>query len=249
MKTASLILLLVASSAVAAQTPYVRAGIGYERSGGTAIRDLDCGATAPPALFGCAEGADQRPLGARGDFGGAAVWELAAGVETGRWLRGEIVVSQRTLDLDAEANFIGVSGEQPVAAEGRSLTALLAGAVNLAPESWRVRPFLVAGAGVARNDLNAVTYAFPGIAAEAVTVIRGGVHNTLASMWGAGVTIPLTASADLDVSWRWLDAGEVRTESGPARIVRPRGTLDLDIAGTRGGLKTSGVTVAIRYRP
>ena len=111
-----------------------------------------------------------------------------------------------------------------------------------------MRPFVTAGAGVARNEIDAITFAFPGIAPDAVTVIRGGRKTQLAWLAGAGLTIALSNRLDVDLGIRYSDLGAIVTEAGAATIVRPRGTTVLDIAGIEGDLETLGVNVALRYR-
>ena len=240
------LILIVLFPMVASAGPlFVRGSLGFERTAGVHVRDLDCSSAEPPALFGCVAGNDQRALGAYGDFGRGPAFELALGRSLSR-ARLELALAHRQLDLDADANFIGVGGAQPVRGDVRSSAAFLNAAVDLAP--WRVRPFVVAGAGLAHNEIGAVRYEFPGISPEAVTVLAGGTHTDFAWSAGAGAAIELSPSLALDVVWRWSDLGEVRTEDGPATIVRPNRELEIDIAGTRADLETSGVSVSLRWR-
>jgi opacity protein-like surface antigen len=238
----ALLSLVVASAAFAAQ-PYVRLGAGFERSGDTTQRDRDCAATTPPALFGCGTGLDDRPFGARGDFGRTKAWELAGGLELTPRSRVELAVTHRgDLELDAQSNFLGVTAEQPVTANARATSALLTGSVDIG------RIFVTAGAGLSRNELGAVTYSFPGIAPDATTVTRGGVHTAFAWSVGAGASIPLTERLLLDLALRYTSLGTFQTSSGPATIVRPSRTFELDIAGTEASVKTLGVSASLRWR-
>ena len=237
-----LLSLTVASVAVAAQ-PYVRLGAGFERSGDTTGRDRDCAATTPPALFGCGAGLDGRSFGARGDFGRTKAWELAGGFELTRRSRIEIAVTRRgDFELDAQSNFLGVTAEQPARANARSTTALLNGSFDAGPL------FFTAGAGLSRNELGTVTYAFPGIAPNAVTITRGGAHTAFAWTAGAGTSIPLTEHLLLDLDLRYTSLGTFRTKSGPATIVRPTRTFELDIAGTEATATTLGASASLRWR-
>lgn len=238
-----------AHPSAAAPPLYVRAGAGYDESGDTIVRDLDCSATAPPALFGCIDGPDGRSLGARGDFGETEAVDLGVGWEVSPRSRIELaLVARPGLSLDAEANFLDVTEEQPVTADAESLAAFVVLAYDLGPESWRVRPFVAAGAGAARNEVDEVTYAFPGIAPGAVTVTQGGSHTDFAWTASGGLAIPLGESSTLDLTIRYSDLGEVRTDAGEATIVRPTRTFTLDIAGTRADLETLGVGLSLRYR-
>ena len=236
-------LLLIVSSIAFAATPYVRAGAGFDASRDTILRDRDCSATSPPALFGCGAGVDGEPLAARGDFGRTPSIDLAAGLELTSRTRVELALTHRdALDLEAEANFLGVAGDQPVQANGRATSALASGFLDIG------RFFVGAGAGVSRNELGAITYMFPAIAPDAVTITRGGTHTAFAWSAAAGTSIPLTDRIVLDLALRYADLGTVRTDAGAATIIRPTRTLRLDIAGTRADVKTAGVTVSVRWR-
>ena len=235
---------------VAAVPPlYVRVGAGYDESGDTTVRDLDCSATEPPALFGCVDGPDGRSLGARGDFGETAAVELGVGWEITPRTRVELALVGRSgLALDAEANFLDVTEEQPVTADAESLAAFVVLAYDFGTATWRVRPFVAAGVGAARNEVDEVTYAFPGIAPGAVTVTQGGSHTDFAWTAAGGLAVPLGDSVVIDLAIRYSDLGEVRTDAGEATIVRPTRTFTLDIAGTRADLETLGAGISLRYR-
>jgi opacity protein-like surface antigen len=242
-----LLVLALAPTAVAGEV-YLRGGVGFERTEATTLRDRDCTSTQPPALFGCGDGIDGRPLGARGDFGDSPAWELAIGTHLGTRTRAELAFTARPLDLDAEADFVGVSGEQPVTADGQAYSLLASGYLDLGPETWRVRPFVTAGAGIARISVDDVTYGFPGIAPNAVTITRGGSHDGLAWTVGAGTSVRLTPRLDLDLTLRYTDLGELRTAAGAATIVRPTRTFTIDIDGTRADVRSIGAVVSLRYR-
>ena len=93
-----------------------------------------------------------------------------------------------------------------------------------------------------------MTYSFPGISLSAVTNTRGGTHTGFAWSAAAGLAYRLSAAATLEVDLCTTDLGEVRTDAGEATIVRPRGAFALDVAGTRADLRTTGVTLGLRYR-
>lgn len=234
-----LVLLLFFAAANAHAAVYLRLAAGTERSRGMTLEDRDCASTNPPALFGCG-------FGARGDFGRNAVSELGAGVERGA-MRFELTFADRSsVDVEANSNFTGVSAIQPVRADGRSRALFATGAWMFTHA--KLRPFLTAGAGLARNEIGAVRYSFPSIGANAVTITRGGSETSFAWMGGAGATFDISEDVALDLAWRYTDLGDVRTEAGTATIIRPTRQLQIDIAGTRAKLATSGITLAFRYR-
>lgn len=243
-----LVVLALVPTAVAGEV-YLRGGFAYERSEDMTLRDRDCTSTQPPALFGCGDGIDGLSLGARGDVGDSVAWELAIGTHLGTHTRAELAFTARPdLVLDAEANFVGVSGEQPVTADGKAYSLLASGYLDLGPETWRMRPFVTAGAGVARISVDDVTYGFPGIAPNAVTITRGGSHDGLAWTAGAGTSVRLTPRLDLDLTLRYTDLGEMRTEAGEATIVRPTRRFTIDIDATRADVRSLGAVVSLRYR-
>ena len=224
-----------------ADAQFVRVAIGFEQSRDTTVRDVRCSSTQPPALFGCG-------FFAKGDMGSAIVPELAVGIEPSMRTRFEVALAHRSLQLDANANFTGVGGDQPVTADVRSLSMLITGAVDLAPASWRIRPFVMAGAGLSHNSIDEVVYAFPGIGPQAFTITSGGTYTDIAMTAGAGLSVPITSNFTLDAAWRLTDFGDVRTDAGPATIVRPTRELTIGIDATRADLQTSGVSVSLRWR-
>jgi opacity protein-like surface antigen len=240
--------LLCASALPLFGQSYIRAGFGLERSGDVTFRDVDCSSTEPPALFGCAQGIDGRSFGARGDLQSSSTFEVAYGRERGP-LRAELVVTGRPgFSTDADANFTGVTGAQPVYADVRATTAMLAAAYDLGPREWRVRPFLRAGAGASHNAIGSITFAFPGIAPDAVTILRGGTETDFAWTAGAGLAFDLAGGLTVDITAHATNLGAIRTVHGNATIVRPTRRFELDIAPVETELKTRGVTVTVRQR-
>src|SRR5690606_27777695 len=105
---------------------YLRGGVGLEWSEDSRWADGDCAQTQPPALFGCGAGIDGEALGARGDFDRAVAIDVGLGWRLSPRWRTEAQLGYRDgLDFSGQANFLGVSGEQPVAAAGSSLAAFL----------------------------------------------------------------------------------------------------------------------------
>lgn len=218
-----------------AASPFLRAGVGLDRAGDTTVRDRDCTATAPPALFGCG-------IDARGDFGRTATWHAGAGYERNA-TRVELSITHRPdLELDAQATFLGVSEDQPVNARVRSTSAMITTARRF---GWF---FVEAGAGVARNTIDRTRYAFPSIAPDAVTITEGGTHHAFAWSAGAGVTVPVSTRLFVDLAVTHTRLGDIETDPGTATIVRPNRTFTLDIAGTRAKLATTGLTASLRWR-
>jgi opacity protein-like surface antigen len=235
----------------AAAEPYLRAGAGVDWSQDARFRDRDCAATHPPALFGCVLGRDGRPLGAYGDFGTSPSLEVGIGYRLLPALRSEAqLIYHPGFDYSGEANFLGVTGPQPVTAELETLSALLVGYLDLArlgvPSFGPVEPYIGGGAGLSRHSISPVSYRFPGLGANAATIVQGGTNTGFAFMLTGGAALPLSDRVTLDVGYRYLDLGKVRTEAGPARIVRRTFDRTLDIAGTETRLTSHGLSASLR---
>jgi opacity protein-like surface antigen len=247
LRCVALLLTFTALSASASDR-FVSVAIGEERSGPLVLRDVDCGSTTPPALFGCVDGSDGRSLAARGEAL-TPVIEATYGVTLSDRLRAGVTGAWRgAAEFDATANFVGVTGEQPVHAEVESASLLAMAMIDVSPSSWRIRPFITAGAGAVRNSVSDVRYRFPSISPASATVTQGGVDTSFAWSAGAGAAVALTPSLSLDLSWRYSDLGEIRTDAGTATITRPGRLIELEIAGTRSELTVNGVTVGLRCR-
>jgi opacity protein-like surface antigen len=227
---------------------YVRAGFGVDASANARFADVHCARTDPPALFGCVAGNDGRALGARGDFGRALALDAGLGRRfSPRW-RGEVLLGGHPqMRFHGNANFLGVSGAQPVDARVRSLALFAVGWFDV-PATGRWQPFVGVGVGVARNRLGTMAYGFPGLAPGAATRVHGGNRTGFAWLASAGVAVALTDRLHLDLAWRYTDLGEVRTDSGSATIIRSSGNHRLDIAATRAPLRTRGLLASLRYR-
>lgn len=73
------------------------------------------------------------------------------------------------------------------------------------PRIGKVRPFLGAGLGVARNRMGAMTYTFPNLSAKATTTTPGGNSSNLAYLLSAGLSVPVGDRLDLDLAYRYTD--------------------------------------------
>lgn len=219
---------------------FVRIAVAREASRDTIVRDRDCASAEPPALFGCG-------LFAEGDFGKTTAWEIGVGMAAAR-TRADLSLARRGFELDANANFTGVAGEQPVVADIVATSLMVNVAMDLAPYDWRVKPFVTIGGGASRIDAEDVTYRFPALGENAVTITQGGTFTSPAWTAGVGVSLDVTSRLAVDLIARYSDLGDLRTDAGSARIIRPNRELTIDIAGTRAELETVGAAIALRYR-
>ena len=226
---------------------YGRLGIGVDWPQSSSYRDNNCASTDPPALFGCVNGDDGRRLGAYGDFEETPVLDAALGYRVNDWLRAEALLSWRAdMDFRGQSNFIGAGANQTVSGSVSSVAGFGVAYVDL-PRIGKVRPFLGAGLGVARNRMGAMTYTFPNLSAKATTTTPGGSSSNLAYLLTAGLSMPLGDRLDLDLAYRYTDLGQVQTGSGQADVVRSSGTRSIAIGGTRADLRSHGVMFSLRY--
>ena len=247
-------LIVVSPSAVWAESevqkrgPFLRLGAGVQWPESSVLEDQSCSITNPPALFGCGTGDDGRSLGANGGFDQSPVVDAAVGYRWASWLRTEALLNwSPQLSLSSSSNFLSGGSNQPVSASGNALAGF--GVVYVdGPELATVRPYIGAGLGAATTSLGQVTYRFPAISSDAVTVTSGGRSTSLAYLLTAGVSIPVSERLDLDLAYRWTDLGTVKTNAGSARIVRPSGQSNLEIAGTQIDLQSQAVLASLRFR-
>ena len=239
---------VLAESEEQARGPYLRLGAGLQWPEPSALKDQRCSSTSPPALFGCGSGDDGRSLGAYGGFDQAPVVDAAIGYRWTSWLRTEALLHwSPQLNVSAQSNFLGAGSNQPVSASGNGLAGFGVLYVD-GPSLATVRPFMGAGLGAARTSLSDVTYRFPAISSDAVTVTSGGRSTSFAYLLTAGVSIPVSERLDLDLAYRWTDLGTVKTNAGSAKLVRPAGRSKLAIAGTEIDLQTQAVVASLRFR-
>ncbi len=81
---------------------------------------------------------------------------------------------------------------------------------GLAPTAFGpFKPYVDAGLGAASNNVNGMNSSLTG-----GSVIGGGSNTSLAWGLGAGVGIPVFPNGMIDISYKYLDLGEMDTGSG-----------------------------------
>ncbi len=245
------------SGAAAAGDHYIRAGIGLDRPGEAAFTDTDCSSTVPAALYGCGRGSDGAPYRSAGGFGTVPAVELGLGYAAGAFRFEALVETRPRYTFEGRTNFLAPHRRQDVSARLSSVSAMLAGFVDLAalgaPKAGPFAPFLGAGIGAAHTRIGETTMTFP----ATTTTVPGGSRTGPAWMATAGIAMALDDRVTLDLAWRYSDLGEIRTPRGPGRVVRrdgrawpdgTRGPRPLDLAPTRARLRSHGVRLSLRYR-
>lgn len=247
------ILLVMMTPALA--DDYLRVSLNHEHSSNTSFFDRQCEPSGEPvAYFGCIDGDDGRPIGARGDFGNSLGGELAWGRDFNGLWRGEVFVGyQPGFDFDGNANFIDSGLEQPVSGSVTHWRGGVQGFLDLAAvagyENWPVSPWIGAGIGVARNRVSTMTYSFPELSGQpAFTTVPSG--STTGIMWSvsAGADIELTSRNILEVGLSWADYGDVRTGTGDIEVIRNGNLLvEVPVGQTRADLEAWGLRVGLRH--
>jgi opacity protein-like surface antigen len=130
------------------------------------------------------------------------------------------VPSLRFSGLDLSG--IGTQGPS----DGRPVVGMVNGYVDLAAAAglgWSIQPFLLGGIGVSHE--------LGGLAMPS----GGAAHTDLAWGAGAGIGIPIGTSFSLDVTYRYLDLGQMRF--GSASAGAPGGRSDLQMHSATVGVR------------
>ena len=211
--------------------PYLSLGMSRVRSQDTQF--VDGGDAGHAGLYGTNERFDD------GAVDNGLQLRLAAGLRLPYRLRAQLeLAAARTLDWRGNTNYRASGEHQPSGARLDTRQLLLAGfhdfpGWELAPDRT-VQPFLGAGLGVTRYHLDSYVQRFPepddpqgslrrGPGGEIpFTVLPAGSGHNLTWMLTAGIAIPISGKINLDLSYRYADAGAIRTDIGDIAIVRYR---------------------------
>ena len=250
-----------AGASAAGNIPYLSLGMAFVRSKDTRFVDGEDAGHA--ALYGNEDTFDA------GAVDNGLQFHLAVGVRLPSELRAQLEFGlARALDWRGTTNYRNSGERQPSEARLNTRQLLLAGFHDF--PGWalasgrRVRPFLGAGLGVTDYRLSGYVQRFPepddprgylrrGPGGEIpFTALPGGSGRNLTWMLTAGVAIPIRSSVHLDLSYRYTDAGEIRTDIGDVAIVRYRedGTrreIPVPINETSADYRTNSMLVTLRF--
>ena len=107
-------------------------------------------------------------------------------------------------------------------------------------------PFIGAGGGLSRIDIDETQMEFP----KTATLVPGGQRVNLAWMLGAGFAASPGENVTLDLAWRYTDYGAVETGRARGRIVWHDGNrdpLEINFAETRADLRGHGLMLSLRH--
>ena len=241
----------VSDTAADAGRFYFVTGVVFDWSEETRFQDKNCASTSPAALYGCGNGLDGTPFGARGDFGTMTGFDLGFGYAMTPALRLEALMEYHpSFSFKGLSNFVQTTDRQDVSADLSSLHGLLAAYWDLTevglPRLGPLRPFIGGGGGLSRVNIDETLMEFP----KTTTVVPGGEQVNFAWMLAAGVAQSLGERVTLNVAWRYTDSGTVETGQAKGRVVWRDGSrdpLEFDLAKTRANLSNHGLRVSLRY--
>ncbi len=245
----TLLLMVCLSSSAIANELYVRASAGIDWLKNANFSDDNGGVN--PAYFGNVIGSDGRALGAYGEYGSYFFVEGALGLRLQPWLRTEVALAYRpNMQYSGQANFIGVTGPQPVSGKASSLSGLLNLYFDIngltGTTLGRFQPFVGGGVGFATNWLNEMTYRFPQLPGHTYSIVPSGERTNLAFMFTGGTGVELTEHLILDLSYRYTDLGRGQTNAGTMRM---DGAVTSEaMSGTSVPLRSHSMLVGLRYQ-
>ena len=197
-------------------------------------------------------------------------FHLAAGTRLPYRLRAELELGfARDLKWRGNANYRNSGERQPSRARLDTRQLLLAGFHDF--QGWelvpglRIQPFLGAGLGYTDYRLrhyiqrfpepdNPQGYLRPGPGGEIPsTALPRGSGQNFTWMLTAGLAIPVRSNIHLDLSYRYTDAGEIRTDTGDITFVRYRenGTrreIVVPINRTTADYRTRSLLAVLRFK-
>ncbi len=169
--------------------------------------------------------------------------EFAVGRRMSAWLRIGIEAQYRwDMEYRGNANFLSVGVNQPVSAQARSLA-------TMATVYWDInshglfQPYIGAGAGLAVNHVDKMTYRFPdNTGRHKISVMPSGDRQDAAFMVTGGTGVVLSDSVILDIAYRYQDLGRIGTDRGSMVMdILPEG---IEVDETSAPLRTHGITAA-----
>ena len=206
--------------------PYLRGDVGGAFSTNSSFRDVNPSASS--ALLG--------PGGRfKGNLGNSAFFDIGAGARLLPYWRWDATLTYIPSLKFSGGDTLGHGSAE--SANVDSLVGMLNGYLDLAglaPYAFGMfQPYLDAGVGAASNHLATMDSSF------GTGTIAGDTRTSFAWGMGAGVGYPIAPNTTLDVAYKYLDLGEMRT-----------GTTDgagAAITPLKADLHTHTVTMGLRF--
>lgn len=159
----------------------------------------------------------------RGDSGNSPILDVGIGMRVLPFLRGDLTLSSLpSLSFKGSDNRgLGTASQADV----DSWVGMANGYLDinrLMPVFGGLEPYVDAGIGVARNHVGSMGSAIAG------GTFASNTRTSLAWGLGAGVGVPVAPNVTLDVAYKYLDLGEMRT--GPLETGTATGPIKADLA-------------------
>lgn len=241
---------LLSSSVANAEPIYTRIGIGASLTTDGIFMDRDCESESPIALYGCGMDETGAPRRTKGEFASALAYEFGLGYTLGSATRLEVLFDyQPRSEFSGDANFLALHRQQSVVAHLASISGI--GAIFRDIDGPSVGKLgelefsVGAGVGLARNAISQTLMSFPATQTE----VPGDVSIDVAIMVGAGIGLKLNDRSTLELSWRYMDRGEVQTAEGIGRVYfrsQKRLPIVLDLAETQSEVAKHSLRISIR---
>ena len=230
---------------------YVTTGVGFTHASDATFTDLDCESSSPAALYGCGTGTDGERHRSVGDFRTVGVLDLGMGFVISSGFRMEVRYDNKPDQVfRGRTNFLSPERMQSVRADLSVRSVMLVGIADLPsldlPVLGSIRPFVGAGLGSAQLQIGTLQMTFP----RTTTIVPKSTRTDTSRMVMAGFSLPIKEGATLDLAWRIMDMGDVRTGQDTGQVVWRDGRrepLDLELAATRARIKDKGMVVSIRF--
>lgn len=232
---------------------YFRGSIALDRYNDTVFMDSYCPTGTPAALYGCGTSSDGFPYRTQGGFDQFQSVEFGLGLSTRSDLRFEFLVEyQPSIVFSGNTNFLPQELRQSVSAELSAISSMFTGYLDF-PQlnlggNKKIVPFIGAGFGITRNEIDTTTMNFP----VTTTVVPGGSQMSISWMASFGMTFELSTKAKVDIGLRYTDLSRVRTARGEGSVTwlnGSRGPLLLDLARTEAELEGYSLRLSFRYSP
>ena len=212
--------------------PYGRLDVGFSSAQDAGIRDKNFAADG----FICADPGCNAGM-ELDDVGGSGVLSAGVGWRFNRNFRADLTIGYRGgYELDDRDRF-----PSRFKADITSTSVMLGAYWDFARSG--ATPYLGAAVGWAQNKIDEIVNTGGALGSNAI-FLPGGTWSGRAWSLMAGVGIPLGGSVTLDLGYRFIDLGEIESDSGPVSCTFPcSGTY----SGLSGKLRAHELMFGVRF--
>lgn len=180
------------------------------------------------------------------NLGSSAALTGGVGYRFNDWFRADATLGYRGWFKMTGTDAIGTSYSA-----NASSTALLAnGYVDVPIPLGPVKPFVTGGIGVAWNSMSSIqqSWGASSLSVGGSETDPSGSRTNFAWALGAGLSWPFMPNWTADLTYRYLDFGNIGTSAGNSTVTYTgAGTFSSPTSGVQGTLKVNEVALAIRY--